>query len=138
MMTTFQDLYDTPYTMATILIIAVLGIVLLQFPKLLENRFITWRPSDQIREMQRIEPDAAEVRYFRRHCSYLRVRLVGHRNCQARFITVRWTRANRHRLGERVHQCRFDIEVLASLQTTLLSIVAGYFLAIIVGIPVEF
>jgi ABC-type nitrate/sulfonate/bicarbonate transport system permease component len=48
MMTTFQDLYDTPYTMATILIIAVLGIVLLQLPKLLENRFITWRPSDQI------------------------------------------------------------------------------------------
>jgi ABC-type nitrate/sulfonate/bicarbonate transport system permease component len=48
MMTTFQDLYDTPYTMATILIIAVLGIVLLQFPKLLENRFTAWRPSDQI------------------------------------------------------------------------------------------
>ncbi len=47
MMTTFQDLYDTPYTMATILIIAVLGIVLLQLPKLLENRFITWRPSNQ-------------------------------------------------------------------------------------------
>jgi len=47
MMTTFQDLYDTPYTMATILIIAVLGIVLLQLPKLLENRFITWRPSGE-------------------------------------------------------------------------------------------
>jgi len=47
MMTTFQDLYDTPYTMATILIIAVLGIALLQLPKLFENRFIAWRPSDQ-------------------------------------------------------------------------------------------
>ncbi len=48
MMSTFQNLYATPYTMATILIIAVLGIVLLELPKLLENRFITWRPLEQI------------------------------------------------------------------------------------------
>ncbi len=59
--------------------------------------------------MQQIESIAAEVLHFRLHCSYLRDRLVGHRNCQTRFITVRWTRANRRRLGERVHQCRSEI-----------------------------
>jgi len=38
MIVTFQDLYATPYTMATLLLIAVLGILVLQLPKQLEKR----------------------------------------------------------------------------------------------------
>ncbi len=47
-MMTFQALYDTPYMMATVVIIAVLGIVVLQLPKILENRLFRWKESEGI------------------------------------------------------------------------------------------
>lgn len=48
LMMTFQAIYDTPYMMATVVVIAVLGIIVLQMPKVLENRLFRWRESGQI------------------------------------------------------------------------------------------
>jgi len=48
LMMTFQALYDTPFMMATIVIIAILGIAVLQLPKILENRLFKWRESGQL------------------------------------------------------------------------------------------
>ncbi len=47
-MMTFQALYDTPYMMATVIIIAVLGIVVLQVPKALENHLFRWKESERL------------------------------------------------------------------------------------------
>lgn len=57
MLVAFQDLYATPYTMATIVIIAALGIVLLQLPKLFQRRAYSWRNlvSDRIRGVPKID-----------------------------------------------------------------------------------
>jgi ABC-type nitrate/sulfonate/bicarbonate transport system permease component len=48
LMMTFQALYDTPYMMATVVMIAVLGILVLQMPKVLENRLFRSRDTGQI------------------------------------------------------------------------------------------
>ena len=43
MMMAFQQLLNTPYMMASVVLIAVIGITLLQAPKLLERRLYWWR-----------------------------------------------------------------------------------------------
>ena len=45
---TFQALYDTPYMMATVVLIALLGIVVLELPKILEKQFFRWKESERI------------------------------------------------------------------------------------------
>lgn len=47
-MMTFQALYDTPYMMATVVVIAILGIIVLQLPKMMENRLFRWRESERL------------------------------------------------------------------------------------------
>ena len=54
MMMTFQDVLQTPYMMAVVLLIASMGIVVLQLPKILEHRLSRWRETASLsREMRR-------------------------------------------------------------------------------------
>ena len=48
MMMTFQDVLDTPYMMAVVLLIALMGIAVLQLPKLLERRLFRWREMESL------------------------------------------------------------------------------------------
>jgi ABC-type nitrate/sulfonate/bicarbonate transport system permease component len=43
MMTTYQQLFDTPYMMASVVLIALIGISLQQIPRMLERRLFRWR-----------------------------------------------------------------------------------------------
>jgi len=46
MMFTFQAVLNTPYMMAVVLLIALMGVVVLQFPKLLERRLSRWKETE--------------------------------------------------------------------------------------------
>ncbi len=48
MMMTFQMLLSTPYLMAVVFIIALMGIFVLQTPKLLERRLFKWKESERL------------------------------------------------------------------------------------------
>jgi ABC-type nitrate/sulfonate/bicarbonate transport system permease component len=47
-MTTFEEILNTPSMMATVVLIALVGILLLQAPKLLERRLFRWKESERI------------------------------------------------------------------------------------------
>jgi len=54
MMMTFQDVLNTPYMMAVVLLIASMGIAVLQLPKILERRLFRWKETESIpRELGR-------------------------------------------------------------------------------------
>jgi len=54
MMMTFQDVLDTPYMMAAVFLIAMMGIAVLQLPKILERRLFRWKETETLsREMRR-------------------------------------------------------------------------------------
>jgi len=54
MMMTFQALLNTPYMMAVVLLIALIGVGVLQLPKFLERRLFRWKETESIsREMRR-------------------------------------------------------------------------------------
>ncbi|MDA4130233.1 MAG: ABC transporter permease [Thaumarchaeota archaeon] len=54
LMTTFQDILYTPPMMATVILIALIGIVFLQAPKILERHAFKWKESEsRIREIPR-------------------------------------------------------------------------------------
>ena len=54
MMMTFQDVLQTPYMMAVVLLIALMGIAVLQLPKILERRMSRWRETASLsREIRR-------------------------------------------------------------------------------------
>ncbi len=48
MMMTFQMLLSTPYLMAVVFIIALIGIFVLQTPKILERRLFRWKESERL------------------------------------------------------------------------------------------
>jgi len=48
MMMTFQAIYDTPYMMAVVVIVAIMGIAVLQGPKILEKRLFKWKESERM------------------------------------------------------------------------------------------
>lgn len=48
LMITYEEILNTPSMMATIVLVTIVGIVLLQAPKLLERRMFRWRESDSI------------------------------------------------------------------------------------------
>jgi len=48
MMFTFQAVLNTPYMMAVVLLIAVMGVAVLQVPKVLEHRLSMWRETEAI------------------------------------------------------------------------------------------
>ena len=48
LMTTYEEILNTPAMMATVVLIAILGIVLLQLPKLAERRLFRWRENADI------------------------------------------------------------------------------------------
>jgi len=47
-MMTFQAIYDTPYMMAVVVIVAIMGIAVLQGPKILEKRLFKWKESERM------------------------------------------------------------------------------------------
>jgi ABC-type nitrate/sulfonate/bicarbonate transport system permease component len=54
MMMTFQDVLNTPYMMAVVFLIALMGIVVLQLPKILERRLFRWKETESLsREIRR-------------------------------------------------------------------------------------
>jgi len=54
MMFTFQAILNTPYMMAVVLLIALMGVAVLQLPKILERRLSKWRETETIsREVRR-------------------------------------------------------------------------------------
>jgi len=54
MMMTFQDVLQTPYMMAVVLLIALMGIAVLQLPEILERRMSRWRETASLsREIRR-------------------------------------------------------------------------------------
>jgi NitT/TauT family transport system permease protein len=48
MMMTFQALYATPYMMAVVVLIALMGILVLQGPKLLEKKLFKWKETERM------------------------------------------------------------------------------------------
>jgi len=48
LMTTYEEILNTPSMMATVVLIALLGIILLQAPKILENRMFRWRVNERM------------------------------------------------------------------------------------------
>jgi len=48
MMMTFQDVLNTPYMMAAVFLIALMGVAVLQLPKLLERRLFRWKETEGI------------------------------------------------------------------------------------------
>jgi len=54
LMMTFQDVLNTPYMMAVVFLIALMGIAVLQLPKILERRLFRWKETESLsREMER-------------------------------------------------------------------------------------
>ena len=54
MMLTFQDVLDTPYMMAAVFLIALMGIAVLQLPRILEHRLFRWKETESFsREVRR-------------------------------------------------------------------------------------
>lgn len=54
MMMTFQDVLNTPYMMAAVFLIGLMGIAVLQLPKILERRLFRWKETESLsREMRR-------------------------------------------------------------------------------------
>jgi len=54
MMMTFQDVLNTPYMMAAVFLIGLMGIAVLQLPKILEHRLFRWKETESFsREMRR-------------------------------------------------------------------------------------
>jgi len=54
MMMTFQDVLNTPYMMAVVFLIALMGIAVLQLPKVLERRLFRWKETESLsREIRR-------------------------------------------------------------------------------------
>ena len=54
MMMTFQDVLNTPYMMAVVFLIALMGIAVLQLPKILERRLFRWKETESLsREIRR-------------------------------------------------------------------------------------
>jgi len=54
MMMTFQDVLNTPYMMAVVFLIALMGIAVLQLPKILERRLFRWKETETLsREIRR-------------------------------------------------------------------------------------
>ncbi len=54
LMMTFEEILNTPSMMATVVLIALVGILLLQAPKILENRLFRWKEGERIsRELGR-------------------------------------------------------------------------------------
>jgi ABC-type nitrate/sulfonate/bicarbonate transport system permease component len=47
-MTTYEEILNTPSMMATVILIAILGIFLLQAPKILERRLFRWKETERI------------------------------------------------------------------------------------------
>jgi len=48
MMMTFQDVLSTPYMMATVFLIALMGVAVLQLPKVLERRLFRWKETERL------------------------------------------------------------------------------------------
>ena len=48
MMMTFQDVLDTPYMMAAVFLIALMGVAVLQLPKFLERRLFKWKETESL------------------------------------------------------------------------------------------
>jgi ABC-type nitrate/sulfonate/bicarbonate transport system permease component len=48
MMMSFQSLLNTPYLMAIVLIIAIMGVLVLQIPKILERKLFKWKESETL------------------------------------------------------------------------------------------
>ena len=47
-MTTYEEILNTPAMMATVVLISLVGILLLQAPKILERRMFRWKESERI------------------------------------------------------------------------------------------
>jgi NitT/TauT family transport system permease protein len=48
MMFIFQDVLNTPYMMAAVFLIALMGVAVLQLPKILEHRLFKWKETESI------------------------------------------------------------------------------------------
>jgi ABC-type nitrate/sulfonate/bicarbonate transport system permease component len=48
MMMTFQDVLNTPYMMAAVFLIALMGVAVLQLPKILERRLFRWKETESL------------------------------------------------------------------------------------------
>jgi ABC-type nitrate/sulfonate/bicarbonate transport system permease component len=54
MMMAFQAVLNTPYMMAVVLLIALMGVAVLQLPKILEHRLFRWKETESLsREVRR-------------------------------------------------------------------------------------
>ena len=54
MMMTYQDVLNTPYMMAAVFLIALMGVAVLQLPRILERRLFKWKETESLsREIRR-------------------------------------------------------------------------------------